>query len=117
MEKHLNAIAGQRGTARYGSQRRHRCLVLVLVCALATSGCGTICHPERSLLHPYQRGGLDWVVVVLDILLSAPTIVLGAFGRAGGPNAWEILFAPLWVDWRQGTLWHPKEGDPHAGDP
>jgi hypothetical protein len=87
-------------------------LGLCFAAILGASGCATILHPERALIPKNERGEVDLVMAVADTIISIPTYLFAmlAIGLGGGSMDWSEsspLFFALWLDQRQGTLWHP----------
>ena len=87
---------------------------LVLALLLSASGCATIVHPERSLVPQTERGGVDVVMAISDVVLGLPVtlaVIVGLSfggGGSGGGHLDTLLFPLLAVDRAQGTLWRPK---------
>jgi hypothetical protein len=83
------------------------------------TGCATLLFPERSLVPKSERGGVDGILLAVDIVASVPFGALGflwflsclsdpsAFARE---DFWKLFYLPVAIDLAHGTLFLPKEG-------
>jgi hypothetical protein len=92
---------------------------LCLLALLPMTGCATLIFPERSLVPPGERRGIDGILLTVDIVASVPFAALGSLlvlacvaspGSYVGGDFWKLFYLPVAVDLNHGTLFLPKEG-------
>jgi hypothetical protein len=85
------------------------------------TGCATLLFPERSIVPPSQRGGVDGILLTVDIIASVPFGIAGCLLFLGmfcdppsmstlKPDFFKIFYLPVAVDLDHSTLFLPKDG-------
>ncbi len=94
---------------------------LCLLALVPMTGCATLIFPERSLVPPPQRGGVDGILLTADIVASVPFTAAGCImflailfdpPKLSTLNCrfFEFFYLPISIDLNHGTLFLPKEG-------